>query len=117
MKRKTNRRKKIQRNYDLVQVTLHNDKKCPECKQVKKTIHFVHKNTFKDKRLIELLLCEDCTRKYQESIIASKDKKFFYLLPMLNSMLQKVGKFEEKTIEQLNQELEVFAQEVENEKT
>jgi hypothetical protein len=113
MKHKTSRRKKTERTNDLVSTTMHNNTQCPSCRKVGDVvIHFLHKDVLHNKRRLELLLCVECIDKHKQEIIQSKDKKFFHLIPMLNSMLQSVGRFEEKTLEQLESEFEIIPEEV-----
>jgi hypothetical protein len=96
MKLKTNRRKKTENKKDLVSITLYKDRKCPSCGERKDVvIHFLHKDTLRNKRIMELLLCEDCVVSHRKEIVEKKDKRFFALIPILNSMLKEVGIFDE----------------------
>ena len=108
---KTNRRQKSIKDKNVVIAHIINDKVCPSCKKEKqKLVHFLHKDTFKNKRILELLLCEDCLIMHKQRILEKKDKRFFYLVPILNTMLKVVGRFEEKTLEQLESEFEILPQ-------
>ncbi len=109
MKHKTNRRKQNKSDNNLILTNTLYDRKCPSCGNLKsKLVHFVHKDVFKNKRILELLLCEDCLIAHKQQIIEKKDKKFFYLVPILNSMLKAIGRFEEKSLEQLESEFEIL---------
>lgn len=96
MKPKTNRRKKSENKKDLVSITLYKNRKCPSCGDRKDVVvHFLHKDTLRNKRIMELLLCEDCVVSHRKEIVDKKDKRFFALIPILNSMLKETGRFEE----------------------
>lgn len=111
MKVKTHRRKKVERNNDLVSKIIHKNRKCPSCGVVKpQVVHFLHKDILRDKRLLELMLCEDCIEKSRKEILETKNKRMYPLVPVLNSMLQVFGKFEEKSTEQLEKEFELTPQ-------
>jgi protein-arginine kinase activator protein McsA len=113
MKHKTSRRKKTERTNDLVSTTLHNNSYCPSCRKLKNTvIHFIHKDVLHNKRRIELLLCENCIDDYKQQIIRDKNKNLFSFIPILNTMLKAVGKFEEKSLEQLESEFEILPEEI-----
>jgi len=100
--------KNKKRPKDLVLTNILNNRKCPACKKLKEiVIHFIHKDILHNKRKIELLLCEDCCMLYKNEIIKNKDKQYMHLVPILNSMLKTMGKFEEKTIEQIKEEMEI----------
>lgn len=93
---------------NIVITNILNNKKCPVCRKVKeKVIHFTHKDKLRNKIKIELLLCEDCCLLYKHEIVKTKDKNYLYLVPILNSMLKEVGQFEEKTVEQIQEEMEI----------
>jgi hypothetical protein len=100
--------KKKNRPKDLVLTNIIKDTKCPVCKEIKeKVIHFIHKDIRRNKRILELFLCEDCCISHKNEIIKNNDKKYIQFVPILNSMLKATGKFEEKTIDQIQEEMEI----------
>lgn len=108
MKIKTNRRK-INIKKDIVLINIKNNYICPECKiRKEQVIHFIHKSSTTYKRLVEMCLCEECILSTRQKILESKNKNLFYIIPVLNSMLKKIGKFEEKSFEQLESEFNII---------
>ena len=102
------KKKQKSRPKDIVLTNIIKNKRCPVCKKEKEqVIHFIHKDYLRNKRILELFLCEDCCIAHKNEIIKNNDKQYMQFVPILNSMLKAVGKFEEKTVEQIKKEMEI----------
>jgi len=87
--------------------------KCPRCELRKEGVYFIHKDMVLRKNVFELFLCKECLRLLKTDIMEEKITKRKYLVPVLNTMLEVIGEWDELEAKKMEENLNL----VENLKT